>query len=404
MSLQRHGNRGHVLPLVAIGLSTLMGFAGLSVDVGFLEYRQQAQQSATDSAAVGAAQQLLYSGCGNQSAATSAADGDARSNGFANGGTAGGGNVAITVNDPPAGGPYAGSTCAVDVSITTTGVSTWFTRMSNPFARGATETTDAVGVASYTGGGCLYLLSPTVQSDFSNSNFNMPNCGIYLNDSANFSNSTIDAASIFYAGSGNNTSEAKFTGAAPSPALAVADPCPEIPGCGYLAANPPSTTGCSAGNFSNGATVPSGSCYSSLNLSGTVTLQSGTIAVNGSMNWSNAHVSGNGVTLYMSANVSNTNFSNTHIALTAPTTGNTANVLFYRVPSQSAAVDFSNCTCNLAGVVYFPTAQVNVSNFGANYTVMIFGHANFSNTNSSDPFADALPTGATYIGQAILGA
>ena len=182
-----------------------------------------------------------------------------------------------------------------------------------------------------------------MQSDITNATLNMPKCGIYLNDSANFSNSTIDAASIFYAGSGNNTSGTTFTQAAPSPSLSVADPCPEIPGCSYLTANPPATTAAVSGTYSSGQ-VPSGQCFSSLKLSGSVTLQSGTIIVNGQMNWSNATVSGTGVTVYMSANVSNTNFSNTHINITAPTTRNTANVLFYRPPSQSAAVDFSNCT------------------------------------------------------------
>ena len=57
----------------------------------------------------------------------------------------------------------------------------------------------------------------------------------------------------------------------------------------------------------------------------------------------------------------------------------------------------------LTGVVYFPTAQVNVSNFGAAYTVMIFGNGNFSNTTSADPFNDAVPTGTTFVGKALLG-
>jgi hypothetical protein len=51
--------------------------------------------------------------------------------------------------------------------------------------------------------------------------------------------------------------------------------------------------------------------------------------------------------------------------------------------------------------VYFPSAQVNVSNFPATYTVMVFASTNFSNSRSFD---DAVPAGSTYVGQAILGA
>jgi hypothetical protein len=51
--------------------------------------------------------------------------------------------------------------------------------------------------------------------------------------------------------------------------------------------------------------------------------------------------------------------------------------------------------------VYFPTAQVNVSNFPATYTVMVFSSTNFSNSRSFD---DSVPAGSTYVGQAILGA
>src|SRR5579863_5287061 len=100
-------SRGGVLPLVALCLAALLGFAGLSVDVGFLEYKQQAQQSATDAAAIGAAQQLTMKGCNGSASATTVADTDALNNGYGNGG-----NVRVTVNNPPLSGPYAGNDCA----------------------------------------------------------------------------------------------------------------------------------------------------------------------------------------------------------------------------------------------------------------------------------------------------
>ena len=54
----------------------------MAVDVGELKYQQRQQQSATDAAALGGAQQLAVTGCGNSSAATTAADNDATDNGF----------------------------------------------------------------------------------------------------------------------------------------------------------------------------------------------------------------------------------------------------------------------------------------------------------------------------------
>ena len=63
------GQAGQTLPLVALWLMVLMGFGGLAVDVGYWEYQQREQQSATDAAAIGGAQQLVYAGCPSQSAA-----------------------------------------------------------------------------------------------------------------------------------------------------------------------------------------------------------------------------------------------------------------------------------------------------------------------------------------------
>ena len=76
------GERGQVLPLIAVSLAVLMGFAGIAVDVAYLEYRQQAQQTATDAAAAGGAEALLHAGCPNANAAKSAALANAANNGF----------------------------------------------------------------------------------------------------------------------------------------------------------------------------------------------------------------------------------------------------------------------------------------------------------------------------------
>ena len=103
--MRRSREAGQVLPLIALSLAVLMGFAGMGVDVGYWQYHQREQQSAADAAALGGAQQLIYSGCGNQAVAQSAAYTDSASNGFTNGAN----GITITVTNPPASGAYAGT-------------------------------------------------------------------------------------------------------------------------------------------------------------------------------------------------------------------------------------------------------------------------------------------------------
>lgn len=387
-----------MLPLLGLTLMVLMGMGGVGVDVGYLEYRQQAQQVATDAAAAGGAEALLRAGCPNASAARTAGVADAASNGFANGSN----NVTVTVDNPPTGGPFSGNNCAVFVTVQTQKVPTFFTRLFSfqNGANGATETTQAAAIVSGSGTACIYLLSATTQSDITNAHINAPGCGIVINDSANMSNSTIDMNSIAYAGPAPNVSGATFPEAAPAPSLPVADPCPRISGCNYLANNPPSLTNCTAGNYTN-ATIGPG-CYSSLTLSGTDTMNTGIYVINGQFHLNNATVTSasGGVTVYMTANVQDTNFSNANLNLSPMTTGNTAGVLMYRVPAQTSALDFSTCTCNLGGLLYFPTTQVNYSNTGSQYSVLVFGNANFSTSHAND-FGPP-PVGQSLINQAVV--
>lgn len=390
---RRARERGQVIPLIALALTVLMGSAGIAVDTAYLEYRQQAQQNATDAAAMGGAEALLHSGCPNSSAAQTAAYANAANNGFSNGG-----NVAVTPSNPPPSGPFAANSCAVSVTIATRHAPDFFAKLFG-YPSGMDISTQGTAIVAQSNSSCIYLLSMTQNSDFSNSHIDAPQCGITINASANMSTATIDAASIGYAGIAPNVSGATFPEAAPAATLPVADPCPEITGCAYLANNPPSTSGCAAGGTYNNATLSAG-CYSKLTLSGTDTLNPGLYVINGQFHMNNAAVSGTGVTFYLTANVSDTNFSSANLTLSPPTSGNTKGVLMYRVPAQNSALDLSTCTCNLSGLLYFPTTQVNYSNTGDNYTVLVFGDANFSTSHGLD--LGTPPAGAAIVGEATL--
>lgn len=386
------GHRGQVLPLIGLTIAALMGFGGIAVDVGYWEYYQQAQQNATDAAAIGGAQQLVHSNCTGASNAQSAALADAASNGFPNTG-----NVTVSANSPPTSGPFSGNHCAIGVNINSSHVSSYFARLFG--MTNVVESTQAVAMSSASNSGCVYLLSATAVSDITNAHVDAPGCGIVINDTANMSNSTINVASITYAGGAPNISGAIFPEATPAPALPAADPCPEIAGCAYLTNNPPSTSGCGAGgNYNNAALGPG--CYQSLTLSGTDTLSPGLYVINGQFHVNNATVTGSGVTIYMTSNVQDTNFSNAKLTLSPPTSGNTNGVLLYRNPAQSSALDLSTCTCNFSGLLYFPKTQVNYSNVGGNYTVLVFGNASFSTSTSLD--FGSPPTGSAIVSQAVL--
>jgi hypothetical protein len=378
---RRSREAGTVLPLIAASLSILMGFGGIAVDVGFLEYRQQAQQVATDAAAAGGAESLLHAGCPNQAAAQSAGYGDASSNGF----THNTNGVAITITNPPANGPFANNPCAVYVTVTTSHVATFFTRLFG-YSGGATETTQAAAIVTQTGGGCIYLLSPNVITNFNGGNVTAKQCGALINDTANFNGSKVDVASIGYAGPAPNENGATFTAGVPAPMLPVADPCPEIPGCAYLTANPPSTSSCN--NIYDGSGQLWPGCYSgNLNLNkATVTMNPGLYIFNGTENFDQASITGNGVTMYVTANGSPPNFNKTlQVSMTPQTSGPEQGVLYYQVPANAQSPNFNGTNVNYSGLIYAPTpTSVNFNGANGGYLVLVFGAVNFNGSVPQD--------------------
>lgn len=394
--MKRKSQSGQVLPLIALSLAALMGFGGIGVDVGYLEYRDQAQQAATDAAAAGGADALVKAGCPNRTAATTSADTDAANNGFSNAGT-----TAVTVVNPPSTGYFANNVCAVNVTIATTNVATFFARAFG-YPTGVTETTQATAVVTNAGNGCIYLLSPTVSSNFNGGHLTATKCGALINDTANFNGSTIDALSIGYAGAAPNTNGATFPLGQPQPMMPVADPCPEITGCNYLANNPQSTANCSDfhGNGYHGALIAG--CYNNLNLNGATVTMSGLYTFNGSENFNGANITGNGVTMYVTANASPPNFNGTSQAtMTAMTTGNTAGVLYYQVPSNSGSPNFNGSSVNYSGLIYAPTpTSINFNGASGGYLVLVFGAANFNGSVSQD-FATPPPS-QSYVKQAVV--
>ncbi len=271
-------------------------------------------------------------------------------------------------------GPYKNVNCAVSVMVNVQKNATWFLNFLG-FA-GMPITTQAVALLEQNNPGCIFLLTPGASSNFSNSTTVAPNCAMLINGTANMTGANIAAQEIGYAGAA--PTGGTFPDAQPTPMLPVADPCPEIAGCAYLAANPPLTGGCSSGGTYTNATLAPG-CYQNLSLVGVNTLTAGTYVVTNSLSLKGATVTGNGVTIYMTAGAS-PDFTGATLNLSAPANGNTAGVLLYRDPAQTSNVSFNKCTCTLGGLVYFPTTQVTYGNVGGSYAVLVFGSANFSSS------------------------
>jgi hypothetical protein len=351
-----------------------MGFSGMAVDVGYWEYFGHVQQNATDAAAVGGAQQLAYTSCPNSTVAQQGATTDATENGF----TAGG-NETITIENPPSSGPYQGNNCAVSVKITTQGVPAFFSRLFG-FSQGAGETTQAVAAVTYDNPGCMYLLSQTATLNLNGDVILSPKCAIYANSSTvETLASVIDVKSFGYAHAIQENLLSLFLGASPKQMLPVADPCPEITNCAYLAGNPPAQSGCQS--FVNTSLLPvtvNPGCYSDFeNDIGIVTMNPGLYVFTGPVN-NTGVLTGDGVTMYVTPSGGPVGLNGSVVLISPPTSGNYAGVLLYQDPSNSNTVAFNaSVQLSIAGLIYAPSSlgeilgQANVT-FGK-YTVFVLG-------------------------------
>lgn len=105
------GEGGQAVVFIAIVMLAMIMMAGLAIDAGQLFVARRTMQEAGDAAAYAAAV-TIYQG-GTQAQAASAAVADAQRNGYVNGV----GGFTVTVNAPPASGPYANNNNYVEVLI-----------------------------------------------------------------------------------------------------------------------------------------------------------------------------------------------------------------------------------------------------------------------------------------------
>jgi hypothetical protein len=286
------------------------------------------------------------------------------------------------------------------VTLNNSSTQTFFSRLFG-YPNGMPETTSAVGLAASSGNGCVYLLDPAGTPDFHGAKMTAPGCSLLMNGSPTFSGGDVDFSDIGYAGS-DTVHGTKFDEASPEPMLPVADPCPEITGCNYLANNPPATTSC-APLVVTGPTINPG-CYTTF--SGSFTMNPGLYVLTGSSSVSGATISGSGVTIYATSSASGIDFHGSKLTLSACTTscinGAVANVLYYQVPSNTSSLTLAGPSGSYSGLIYAPGASVTYDgNAGSGYTVMVFADWTLNGTGGGMTFASP-PPNQSLINQAVL--
>jgi Putative Flp pilus-assembly TadE/G-like len=375
--------RGQVLPLVAICLAVMMLFAGLAVDAGYWSYQQRQQQNAADAAALGGAQALLANGCNNQTAANTAGQFDAASNGYTNGS----GGVTVTVSNPSVVGPYAGQSCAVSAVIKNTKVNRFF---STILGGGNTlpVSTQAVATLVSNANGCIYLESSSQTFQLNGVNIQAPNCGILANSSTVQTNGgTVNVAGFGYAQSLQDNST-NYSQATPSKIPPFVDPCSEIGGCAYLAKNPTPQTNCQSVQLNGGAQTIGGqtnNCYSQIQVNGgTLTMLPGQYTITGLFQQNGGAIIGNGVSMYVTASGGPIQVNGGNTTFSAPTTGNNAGVLIYQAPGNTQLLQLNGGNNSLAGLIYAPSAFGQINGTGGQYAVLVFADMQFNGTNTAD--------------------
>jgi Flp pilus assembly protein TadG len=359
---------GQAVVLSAVGFAALLACMGLALDTGVLFRAKRRLQVAADAAAVAGTLDYLYNS--SLTTATAAAKSASSDNGF----TDGSGRVTVTVSDPPADGPNAGKSAFLE-AIVAKPVSTYFMGIAG--IKTVTVKARAVAGVPTAGAACIWIMATSGAAFHLQGSYDIeaPSCGIYVNS----------PSSNAFGDTGNGgTVNAKFldvVGNSPpshqtNPTAATINAAPRKSPWGNLTGPTPSNGGCTTTNTSattvtgtvagpglnnsicytkavtlNGATLGAGTYMfeNGVTISGTVTVNSGTIDIyGGSFNQP----------------------SNTLVNITAPTSGtyNGIAILQPATNTNDLQVQFGSNNQTLDGYIFAPGAEVYLQDNGGGVT------------------------------------
>ena len=355
---------GGVVIYTAIIAPTLLGFTGLSVDVGLWHANKRVVQAAADAAAIAGALEVKRSN--GSGLIQGAAERDAAANGY----DESGGDV-LTFRYPPQSGVAIGDMSAVEVIIQRS-ASTFFSRLFMP----STVNVSARAVARFdVDDTCVWSLNPAMRGAVTVTGTAQVQlgCGILVNSN--------DTEALTQGGSSCLTaSRLKVAGGAtgdclnPTPltgAHQIADPLASLAKPSYIEGYCDHNNKIIV-NSGDSVTLSPGTYCSDISIvsDGTVTFLPGQYILDGAglKIGAQATVSGTGVSFYLSQNNhTNDNISisgGASVQLSAPTDGDMAGVLFYQDRNSSSSITHNitgGSTMELDGVLYFPNNEVSFS-------------------------------------------
>lgn len=350
---------GGVFTYFAIVAPVLLGFAGLSVDLGVWYANARLTQTATDSAAIAGALEILRSDS-DTTAVTAAAKADAAGNGYI--------ASEVTVNFPPLSGPFAGSGDKVEVIISRPAQS-FLSQFV--FSGSTTIGARAVGVAALNDT-CVWSLNTTESSAIKVSGTSEVNlgCGVLSNSSdatavtENGTTSCLNATEIKTVGgtSGDCFGATPITGVTPvaDPLASLQAPSSYIPGvCDF-------TSAINVGSSDNVTLTPGTYCGKITVASGGVLdFEPGVYSMDGAGLTFSGTVTGDDVNFYLSENngtADNISINaGANIDLEAATSGELPGILFYHDRNSPDNVTHSftgGASMELEGILYFPNQDV----------------------------------------------
>jgi hypothetical protein len=390
-------HRGQVIVMVLVALVVLISIVGLAIDIGYAWRARLKMQSAADAAAI-AGTDTLFNGSGVTPSA--GAQAVATQNGFTNGaGTPINSNpVSVTVNNPPASGPNAGNSDAVEVIIAQAQPTYFLAIAGFTTLNASARAVAAVNSAAI----CMYSLNPSASGALNMASHAVVNstCGVMINSSSSSaltgaSGATISAPALGVVGG------MSFSGSLPANTstgiAAASDPLASLPtpstsgSCTSLPAYGPNATASIPVGFYCGLTIKSNT---TVNLS-----SSGTYSFDGDVSLSsNTALNGTNVTLYFKSG-SLVLSSNTTLNLSAPTSGTYAGIVIFEDRANTAPLSLSsNSAMTLTGAVYAPAANLTLASnaFTDAYSIMVASTINIAANSTININADysSLPKGS----------
>ena len=376
--------RGVSAVVIALGLTALLGFAGLAIDVSLWYADKRVEQGAADSAAYSAA--YTYNVNGSSTYAIATAKAVAAQYGFVTGSNA----ITVTVHNPPASGTHTSTTGAFEVIIAKTEPAMFDVLLHGSQVVAAR----AVGAVVTSGGGGAACVLQTANTAFGEINMqngttmSLSSCGVAVNGTSSSALTVVGGSSLTGATAqivGNITtnnggsvtiSGSKTTGAAVTPnpyasrTIAAAEAGYTV-NCAAGASTPTSYNGggqtytihpgvyCGGISVSNGVTVTmTAGIY--IVYGGVFSLQSGTVNAS------------SGVTIVLTGAGSNYAVANIangmNFTLNAPTTGATAGLAIFAdpaEPSMTSTLTSSNTCGTTASYCSFYGGGVSMKINGA---------------------------------------